>query len=412
VLRRSTIGVSFSCLTHRYVPAVVFILLTLAPLAAAQTRTRNVLVLSGGRGRDSINRMASSLRARFSDPVNFSIVDLDNPRFDQQAYQDHLADALRSGYAGEQLDLVLAVMTPSLEFAVKYRERVFPGVPVVFMSISSPLPEKMWPGVTGVASPLGVTEIINLALRLHPDTETVAVVTNVTNVDKNWLDAERAELLRDRDKVREIDLIGPPSPELLRKVAALPPHTVVLFQLFPQDADQLAFGAYDVLAPVAQRFPTYSILSLLDRGAIGVATYDATNDAVLAGQLAARVLSGERPDDIPMVQNSNVLVSVDWRQLRRWNIPESALPAGARIMYRDPTIWQRYWKYILAASAVIGIQSFLIVGLLWQRQRRRRAESVSSRERTAPSPGHQHCAGDDLDVRPGEITQLLQPAVA
>ena len=355
---------------------LVFVLLALAPPATPQTKTKNVLVLSGGRGRVSINQMQASLRARFPDPVNFSIVDLENPRFDQQAYQDHLAEALQSGYAGEKLDLVVAVMTPSLQFAVKYHDKVFPRVPIVFMSINPPLPEKMGPGVTGVESPQGTTEIIDLALRLHPDTEAVAVITNDTNVDKDWLDAERAELLRHRDKVKEIDLVGPPSPELLQKVAALPPRTVVLFQLFPQDSDQLAFGAYDVLTPVAQRLPTYSILSLLDRGAIGVATYDATNDAVLAGQLAARVLAGERADGIPIVQNSNVLVSVDWRQLRRWNIPESALPPGTQVLFREPTIWQRYWKYILAASAVMVVQSFLIVGLLWQRARKRKAEAL------------------------------------
>jgi len=356
--------------------AFVFVLFALAPPAAAQTKAKNVLVLSGGRGRVSINQMQSTLRTRFPGPVNFSIVDLENPRFEQEAYQEHLAEALRSGYADEQLDLVIAVMTPSLEFAVRYRDTVFPGVPIVFMSISTPLPEKMWPGVTGVESPLGVPEIIDLALRLHPDTEAIAVISNVTGVDNDWLLAERAALLRYRDKVKEIDLVGPPSPELLQKVAALPPHTVVLFQLFPQDADQLAFGAFDVLAAVAQRLPTYSILPLLDRGAIGAATYDATNDAVLAGQLAARVLSGERADHIPVVQNSHVLVSVDWRQLRRWNIPESALPSGTRVLNREPTLWQRYWKYIIAASAVMVVQCLLIVGLLWQRARKQRAEAV------------------------------------
>ena len=356
--------------------AFVFVLFALAPPAAAQTKAKNVLVLSGGRGRVSINQMQSTLRTRFPGPVNFSIVDLENPRFEQEAYQEHLAEALRSGYADEQLDLVIAVMTPSLEFAVRYRDTVFPGVPIVFMSISTPLPEKMWPGVTGVESPLGVPEIIDLALRLHPDTEAIAVISNVTGVDNDWLLAERAALLRYRDKVKEIDLVGPPSPELLQKVAALPPHTVVLFQLFPQDADQLAFGAFDVLAAVAQRLPTYSILPLLDRGAIGAATYDATNDAVLAGQLAARVLAGERADHIPVVQNSHVLVSVDWRQLRRWNIPESALPSGTRVLNREPTLWQRYWKYIIAASAVMIVQCLLIVGLLWQRARKQRAEAV------------------------------------
>ncbi len=125
-------GRSESCHTHAVhecVAVLVFVLLALAPPATAQTKAKNVLVLSGGRGRVSINQMQASLRARFPDPVNFSIVDLENPRFDQQAYQDHLAEALQSGYAGEKLDLVVAVMTPSLQFAVKYHDKVFPGVP-------------------------------------------------------------------------------------------------------------------------------------------------------------------------------------------------------------------------------------------------------------------------------------------
>jgi PAS domain S-box-containing protein len=361
---------------HKALTVVLLAFLAHVPPASAQTAAKNVLILSGGRGRDSINRMEASLRAHFATPVNFSIVDLENPRFEQEAYQEHLAEALKSVYGGEKLDLVVAVMTPSLQFAVKYHAKVFPGVPVVFMSINPPLPESMGPGVTGVVSPLGTTDIINLALRLHPDTEAVAVITDVSNVDRDWLQAERADLLRHRDKVKEIDLIGPPSPDLLTRVAALPPHTVVLFQLFPLDADQLAFGAFDVLAAVAQRLPTYSILPFLDRGAIGVATYDATSDAVLAGQLAARVISGERADDIPFVQNANVLMSVDWRQLRRWNIPESALPAGTRVLYREPTFWQRYWQYVVAATGVILVQSVLIAGLLWQRARTRKAEAA------------------------------------
>jgi len=124
---------------HTCLLAVLFVVLALAPLAAAaQTKPRNVLVLSGGRGRISINLMQSSLRARFPGPVNFSIVDLENPRFEQRDYQEHLAEALRSGYAGEKLDLIVAVMTPSLEFAVQYGSKVFPGVPIVFMSISTP----------------------------------------------------------------------------------------------------------------------------------------------------------------------------------------------------------------------------------------------------------------------------------
>jgi len=93
---------------------LVCVLLTLEAPAAARAKAKNVLVLSGGRGRVSINQMQASLRARFPDPVNFSIVDLENPRFGQADYQDHFAEALRSGYSGDRPDLIVAVMTRRL----------------------------------------------------------------------------------------------------------------------------------------------------------------------------------------------------------------------------------------------------------------------------------------------------------
>jgi len=88
------------------------------------------------------------------------------------------------------------------------------------------------------------------------------------------------------------------------------------------------------------------------------------------------VLNGERPDDIPVVHETNLQVVVDSRQLRRWHIPESALPPGSVVLYREPTLWERDRKYFLAATALIVIQTLLIVGLLWQRARKRKAEAI------------------------------------
>jgi signal transduction histidine kinase len=364
--------------------AVLLALLTVLPSVGAEATQKNVLILSGGRGRVSINQMESSLRAHFSEPVNFSIVDLDNPpRFELKSYQENFAEALRAGYAGEKLDLVITVMTVPLEFAVQYRDKLFPGVPIVFMSVSSRLPEKLWPGVTGVVSPMGVPETIDLALHLQPDTQAIAIIGQLSGssgIDNDWFLAEHTELLRYRNRVSEIDLLGPASPELLQKVAELPPHTVVLFQLYPQDANQPAFGAFDVLAAVAERFPTYSILPhiTLGRGGIGGASYDPTKDAASAGQLAARVLSGERPDSIPVVHNSHVSVSVDWRELRRWNIPESALPPSTVVLYRELSLWERgKWIFITGLAAIL-LLSALAAYLLYGRVQLKRARDAQT----------------------------------
>ena len=226
---------------HLALSAIAFLLAVLnIPDAAAQQNPKNVMILSSGRGRVSINQMESSLRARFSGPVNFSVVDLENPRFEQKTYEDNLAEALRTGYAAEKPDLIVAVMTVSIEFAARYRDRMFPGVPVVFMSVSTPLPAKMWPGITGVFSTSGISETIDLALRLQPDTQDIAVVTEIAGADKDWLTEEQSELLHHRDRVKEIDIVGPASPQTIQKVAELPPHTVLLFQLYPHNPRLIA----------------------------------------------------------------------------------------------------------------------------------------------------------------------------
>jgi PAS domain S-box-containing protein len=358
---------------------ILLLVLTSFP-ASAQPNAKNVLVLvSVGRGHMSIDQMESSLRSRVPWPVNFSIVYLENPRFEEKPYRESLAETLRRGYGGEKQDLVIAVSEPALLFAVEYRHKMFPGVPIIFMSISSSLADQRMPGVTGVATRAGTRGTVDLALRLNPDAAAVAVITNnASEMERDWLASVHSELLRHQDKVREIDLLGPANGQMLDRVAALPRHTLIMFQLVPRDTDQPAISAYDVLADAAQHFPTYSIFPALalDRGGIGGAYYDTTIEPVLTGELAAKVLSGVRPDYIPVVHDTSLQIRVDWRQLQRWHIPESALPVGTEVLYRPPTLWDRDRKYFIPAMALIAAQFLLIVGLLWQRARKRKAEAV------------------------------------
>jgi signal transduction histidine kinase/ABC-type uncharacterized transport system substrate-binding protein len=339
-------------------------------------RARNVVVLSGGRGRASLNQMESALRSRVPWAVNFSVVDLENPRFEEGSFRDNLAKALHSAYS-EKPDLVVACMDPSLRFAAEYHDTIFSDLPIVFMSVSSMLADKeKSPLITGVAEVPGIRETIDLALRLHPDAKAIAVISGGSETERDYLAAVHLELLRRQDRVKEIDIVGPPSGQMLETVAALPPGTVVLFQLFPHDSEQPAIGAYDVLTEASQRLPTYSIFPSLslDHGGIGGAFTDATQDAAMAGQMAARILSGEQPDRIPPVYFSNFQIRVDWRQLQRWHIPESGLPPGSQVLNRQPDVWQQYKRYIVAGITLILLETALIIALMWERARRRRSE--------------------------------------
>ena len=92
------------------------------------------------------------------------------------------------------------------------------------------------------------------------------------------------------------------------------------------------------------------------------------------GQLALRVLRGERPEDIPITAIEVSVDALDWRQLDRWNVSEARVPAGVELRFREPGLFEQYRGYILSALGLLLLQTLLIAGLLIQRRNRRRAE--------------------------------------
>jgi len=372
-------------LFERIWPAILCLLL-FAPrsVAAAQPNTKNVLILF--HTSESLlephfaDKIESLLRARVPGPVNFYIEHMEATRVDDKDYQRNLVASLRDTYRGRKLDLVMLSGYASLDLVVRHRDELFAGVPIVYFSVESRrIAGRTWPGITGESQTKDLKAVTDLPLRLHPDTENVAIITGKSSDEKFWLGELHSELLRHQNKVKEIDLVDLPLDQILQRVDQLPPKTIVFFQLNPLESIHPAIGVRDVLSWVGQRRPTYCIFpySCVGHGAVaGIQSSGPEEIITLAATLAARVLSGEQVDTIPVVHPSGFEILADSRQLRRWHIPESALPLGSVILNRQPTFWERDRKYIIIALAVIAAQMLLIIALLWQRARKRKAEAV------------------------------------
>jgi PAS domain S-box-containing protein len=67
-------------------------------------------------------------------------------------------------------------------------------------------------------------------------------------------------------------------------------------------------------------------------------------------------------------------VLINWRALKKWRVSESEILGEATVRYQTRSPWERHRELILATAAVVGLQSLLIVGLIVQRSRLKRAE--------------------------------------
>ncbi len=199
---------------------------------------------------------------------------------------------------------------------------------------------------------IGLRDTLDLSLRLHPGTRNLAYVTGTSEFERYWLAMARREFRPYADRVRLVEIVGLRNDEILEQVARLPKATVVLFQLIPRESSRPAAGLDDLMTAIGQRFPTYCFFRnfCVDRGGVGGSYSDYADQTSRTSELAARLLSGEKAEDIRVVYDSAPHATVDSRQLRRWDIPESALPLGTVVLFRQPSNWERYQKYLPVES--------------------------------------------------------------
>ena len=180
-----------------------------------------------------------------------------------------------------------------------------------------------------------------------------------------------------------VDLSGLPIGDLLERVRELPSDTLIFFSTFFVDGRGRSFIPRDVLKLMSDegRLPVFGPYeSYLGHGIIGGPLTSLRLQGKRAAEVAIQILRGTPAGEIPFDYGLGTMVNeYDWRQLQKWNIKESELPSGSEVRYRQLSIWELYRAQAIAVIALIAFESLLIVTLLVNLQKRKRAE-VSLRE--------------------------------
>ena len=357
----------------------------LAPAFAANGEApRHILILSSYHreyrwGEDIIRGVDKALK-NYPHPVEYSHEYLDTKRYPPDpAYFALIADVLGYKYRQRKPDLLILSDNNAFDFVARYYDQLFSGVPVVFTGINDYVPamRERIPNSTGLSQVKDMAGTVDLALRLHPGTRTMAIVSDSTTTSR--LDRQLVlEAARKHPELTVMDLMGEDLTlrEILENLRGLS-DAMVFYVSFWSDRSGATFRVDEVLPLITSAAPvpvyTHSDAYLCWGVVGGIVTY-AEYQGLLAGEMAARILDGEPPASIPVATKSNVSV-FDYQQLRRWDLDMSALPSDALIVNRPPpTFYARYTRLIWSVIATFAILVSLIVGLVLSIAFRRRAE--------------------------------------
>lgn len=363
------------------------LLLTWAmPCTAADIRKRILLLDSFGRDVAPYAAVDSAFRTtlaeEFGEAVDFYDASLDMTRFADRERVGLLVDFLEARFKERPLDLVVPVGAPAVRFTAQYRERLFPGIPIVFTGV---VPRLMPPGLlqnkaTLVTQDVNLPGIVEDILQMQPETTNIAVVIGASPLEKFWAAELRREFEVFTDRVRFTWLDDLPLAQVVERCAALPPHSFIVYAMFLDDPAGVPFNNDDALQRIhaVANAPLFGFFnSTFGRGAIGGHLYQDSEIGARAARVATRVLRGERVESIPPEILDAPAPIYDWRELQRWGISETRLPPGSVIRFRQPTFWALYRWRILAVVVFCVLQTSLIIGLLVNRARRRVAETAA-----------------------------------
>jgi len=250
---------------------------------------------------------------------------------------------------------------------------------IVLNSVSATLLEErsLEPSTIGVSVALELGQTLDLAMKLRPQTRRIAVVAGDDEACCARLTLAREALEQYTGKLDVQYLVGLTLAETVAAVRELPEDALVLYLTMFRDGAGVPHVPRDVLTQIAavSRAPVFGVFeTFLGHGIVAgsIASYEAQGRRT--GELVVRVLNGEDPSAIGVQAPVESGCIADWRQLRRWGIDESLLPAGCEVRFREPSAWDRYHWQIIGVLAVILSQAALILALTLQRRRLGRAQ--------------------------------------
>jgi PAS domain S-box-containing protein len=367
------------------IAAIATFLLLQSPSAASVKEVRRVLILNvyGPLSSPGVALMDQAIVADLEkSPYQIELYseNLDAILFPEKASQQRFRDWYIRKYRDRKPDVIIAVGPEPLKFMAEDHEKAFSETPIIFCGSTEEMLDELkldshFTGVWGVAEP---EKTLNAALHLQPGTRHVVVVGGTGDYDRHLEAITREAFHKYESSLDFTYLTNLDMPTLLKQVRHLPDHTIIYHTSITQDVSGTRFVDETQSIPIyasAANAPVFVVEDVdLGNGTVGGYVLSFAAQGRAAAAMAVRVLNGEKPENIPFEKSPN-LYMFDWRAMQRFGLKERNLPHGSMVLYRQPTVWETYRRYLLVGIFLVMLETLLILGLLWQRTRRRNVET-------------------------------------
>lgn len=237
-----------------------------------------------------------------------------NVTYDVQNAQGEMATAssIAQKFAGQNLDLILGIATPTTQAMVKADKET----PIVFTAVTDPVgaglvknAETPEANVTGVSDMLPLQPHLDLIKQIVPDVKTIGVLYNAGETNSVFL-VEEQKKLAEAMGIEVIEATASNSSEVQAAANSLKGRVDAISVL----TDNTIVSALETVIKVCQDAEIPLICGDTDsveRGAVAAYAFDYEDLGLQAGYMAADILAGKAIGEIPVQYAENLQLSIN-----------------------------------------------------------------------------------------------------
>jgi len=328
--------------------------------------------------RDIVDAVDSVLCAGFSN-LEVSVEYMDMRRFTGPVHLNTVHEYLTRKYASRKIDTIVATDDAALSFLIDQGPGFLGGPPVVFGGVSNAevIQSVDRQRFTGVREQFAFSALVSLLLQIQPSTRRIAVVLdnseNAATFEAGFGQAIAAIPAVSSEFIygRRLGLGG-----VLDRLRDLPAGTSVIAMDYIVDRDGTNLPHWETMGKIAAASPAPVFspnVSKLGQGILCGNANGARQHATAIAGLAAKVLRGAHPYDLPILTDGTFGPVADYAALQRWGIAESSVPNGVEIVNRPASPLSPYRGWLAGLIAFLLVQSAIIASLVFTIVARRRA---------------------------------------
>lgn len=359
----------------------IFWMMILFPVRILATETSmneaagdNILIInsynSGLQWTDGQTDGIISVLGELGADYTISIEYMDWKRFPTKENANNFYMSTKEKYADVRIDLVICTDDAALQFAKENRDEIFPAVPIVFSGINSNnlsliQKESEFANYTGVVEEINPEDTIRTAIQINPTIQNIYLIYDNTESGTSTAQVCIEAVEKVNPDLNVISLNDESRDAILDLAANTKKNSMILVTTYFTDIDgtPLNHQRFCQQLSAGAKVPVYHLFDFGMRyGIFGGYLTAGFDQGEQAGILAMRILNGEKPDDIAIINLTTDVFTYDYSVAQRFSIDPKQIPASSQVTNRANSFIEAYQPLVITIFiAFTVLVSFTVI---------------------------------------------------